>query len=263
MDNISTMSKQELDEVKIILTDIDDTLTTNGRLKSNAYSALENLSNSGFIVIPVTGRCAGWCDHIARMWPVNGVVGENGAFFFSYNHESKKMQQTYCQTSKERKENHLALHDIKNSILKNVSGSALASDQDYRHTDLAIDFAEDVSILPTNKVNEIVNIAEKAGAIAKVSSIHVNCWIGNHNKLTTSLMTLKQTFGVNELDLQKKVLFIGDSPNDSMMFGYFKKSVGVANVIDFIDEIDETPKYITFKHSGEGFVELADCLLKR
>ena len=76
-------------------------------------------------------------------------------------------------------------------------------------------------------------------------------------------MTLKQTFGVNELDLQKKVLFIGDSPNDSMMFGYFKKSVGVANVINFIDEIDETPKYITFKHSGEGFVELADCLLKR
>ena len=263
MDNISTMSKQQLNEVKIILTDIDDTLTTEGRLKSNAYTALENLSNSGFIVIPVTGRCAGWCDHIARMWPVNGVVGENGAFFFSYDHQSKKMQQTYCQTPKERKENHLALHEIKKTILKNVSGSALASDQDYRHTDLAIDFAEDVATLSSNKIKEIVTIAENAGAIAKVSSIHVNCWIGSHNKLSTSLTTLDQVFGVSNSNIQNEVLFIGDSPNDSMMFDYFNKSVGVANVMDFIKELDKPPKYITLNHSGEGFVELADSLLRR
>ena len=263
MDNISTMSKQQLNEVKIILTDIDDTLTTEGRLKSNAYSALENLSNSGFIVIPVTGRCAGWCDHIARMWPVNGVVGENGAFFFSYDHQSKKMQQTYCQTPKERKENHLALHEIKKTILQNVSGSALASDQDYRHTDLAIDFAEDVATLSSNKIKEIVTIAENAGAIAKVSSIHVNCWIGSHNKLSTSLTTLEQVFGVSNSNIQNEVLFIGDSPNDSMMFDYFNKSVGVANVMDFIKELDKPPKYITLNHSGEGFVELADSLLRR
>ena len=263
MDNISTMSKQQLNEVKIILTDIDDTLITEGRLKSNAYSALENLSNSGFIVIPVTGRCAGWCDHIARMWPVNGVVGENGAFFFSYDHQSKKMQQTYCQTPKERKENHLALHEIKKTILKNVSGSALASDQDYRHTDLAIDFAEDVATLSSNKIKEIVTIAENAGAIAKVSSIHVNCWIGSHNKLSTSLTTLEQVFGVSNSNIQNEVLFIGDSPNDSMMFDYFNKSVGVANVMDFIKELDKPPKYITLNHSGEGFVELADSLLRR
>ena len=263
MDNISTMSKQQLNEVKIILTDIDDTLTTEGRLKSNAYTALENLSNSGFIVIPVTGRCAGWCDHIARMWPVNGVVGENGAFFFSYNHQSKKMQQTYCQTPKERKENHLALHEIKKTILENVSGSALASDQDYRHTDLAIDFAEDVATLSSNKIKEIVTIAENAGAIAKVSSIHVNCWIGSHNKLSTSLTTLEQVFGVSNSNIQKEVLFIGDSPNDSMMFDYFNKSVGVANVMDFIKELDKPPKYITLNHSGKGFVELADSLLRR
>tara|TARA_B110000914_G_scaffold1864_1_gene1650 strand:- start:186 stop:959 length:774 start_codon:yes stop_codon:yes gene_type:complete len=257
------MSKQQLNEVKIILTDIDDTLTTEGRLKSNAYTALENLSNSGFIVIPVTGRCAGWCDHIARMWPVNGVVGENGAFFFSYDHQSKKMQQTYCQTPKERKENHLALHEIKKTILKNVSGSALASDQDYRHTDLAIDFAEDVATLSSNKIKEIVSIAENAGAIAKVSSIHVNCWIGSHNKLSTSLTTLEQVFGVSNSNIQNEVLFIGDSPNDSMMFDYFNKSVGVANVMDFIKELDKPPKYITLNHSGEGFVELADSLLRR
>ena len=85
MHKLSNMSKQQMDEIKIILTDIDDTITTDGSLKSSSYSALERLSDAGYIVIPVTGRCAGWCDHIARMWPVNGVVGENGAFFCSYN----------------------------------------------------------------------------------------------------------------------------------------------------------------------------------
>ena len=255
------MSEDQLGEVKIILTDIDDTLTTNGKLKSSAYSALERLSDAGYIVIPVTGRCAGWCDHIARMWPVNGVIGENGAFFFSYDHESKKIKSEYCQTEKERKTNHSSLSNIRKLILDGVPGSALASDQDYRHTDLAIDFAEDVSPLSSIEISKIVGIAESGGAIAKVSSIHVNCWIGSHNKLSTSLMILEKEFRVNLVEMQKEVIFIGDSPNDSLMFGYFDKSVGVANVIDFIDDLDQPPKYTCKGHSGDGFVELADFLL--
>ena len=261
MDNLSTMSQQQLDEIKIILTDIDDTLTTDGRLTGEAYVAMERLSESGYTVIPVTGRCAGWCDHIARMWPVGGVVGESGAFFYSYDHNSKMMQHKYCQTEKVRKENYVLLQKIKKTILANVPGAALASDHDFRLTDLAIDFAEDVSPLPFEKVSEIVNIVEHAGAIAKTSSIHVNCWIGNHNKLSTSLMILDQIFGVSEVRAQKEVLFVGDSPNDSLMFGFFNNSVGVANVANLLDYMDERPKYITSKHAGAGFVEVADFLL--
>ena len=144
MHNLSVMSEQQLSRVKIILTDIDDTLTTDGRLTSAAYGALERLSNSGYKLIPVTGRCAGWCDHIARMWPVDGVVGENGAFFFSYDHIDKTMHNIYSQTELERQSNFKLLHQIKNTVLNTVSGTAVASDQDYRVTDLAIDFAEDV-----------------------------------------------------------------------------------------------------------------------
>ncbi len=236
-------------------------MTTNGKLKSSAYSALERLSDAGYIVIPVTGRCAGWCDHIARMWPVKGIIGENGAFFFSYDHESKKMESKYCQTEIERNANYSTLNNIKELILKGVPGSALASDQDYRHTDLAIDFAEDVKPLSSKEISKIVDIAENSGAIAKVSSIHVNCWIGSHNKLSTSLMILEQKFGINLFEIQREVIFIGDSPNDSLMFGYFDKSVGVANVVDFIDELDQPPKYTCLEHSGDGFVELADLLL--
>ena len=193
MKNLSTMSSTQLDNIKFILTDIDDTLTTEGRLKSDAYNAMERLSLAGYKVIPVTGRCAGWCDHIASMWPVDGVVGENGAFFYQYDHMNKKMHNVYSQTELERKSNCKLLHQIKDTVLSSVSGTAVASDQDYRVTDLAIDFAEDVPKLSIDKINEIVDIAENNGATAKVSSIHVNCWIGEHNKLTTSLKTVSYT----------------------------------------------------------------------
>ena len=263
MKNLSTMSSTQLDNIKFILTDIDDTLTTEGRLKSDAYEAMERLSNKGYKVIPVTGRCAGWCDHIARMWPVDGVVGENGAFFFSYDHVNKKMNNLYSQTEEERRENFKLLHEIKDTILRSVSGAAVASDQDYRITDLAIDFAEDVPKLPQNKIDEIVQIAVQKGAVAKISSIHVNCWIGNHNKLSTSLKILKESFGLNDTEIQNNAVFIGDSPNDSTMFGFFKNSVGVANVVEQISSIEHPPKYITKNYSGSGFVELADLIINK
>jgi len=263
MKNLSTMSSTQLDNIKFILTDIDDTLTTEGRLKSDAYEAMERLSNKGYKVIPVTGRCAGWCDHIARMWPVDGVVGENGAFFFSYDHVNKKMNNLYSQTEEERRENFKLLHEIKDTILRSVSGAAVASDQDYRITDLAIDFAEDVPKLPQHKIDEIVQIAEQNGAVAKISSIHVNCWIGNHNKLSTSLKILKESFGLNDTEIQNNAVFIGDSPNDSTMFGFFKNSVGVANVIDLINCIENPPKYIATEFSGDGFIELANLIINK
>ena len=162
---------------------------------------MERLSNYGYKVIPVTGRCAGWCDHIARMWPVDGVVGENGAFFFSYDHDNKKMNNLYSQTEDERRKNFTLLKQIKNTILESVPGTAEASDQEYRITDLAIDFAEDVPKLSKSKVDEIVGIAEQNGAIAKISSIHVNCWIGSHTKLTTSVQILKENFGLNDSEI--------------------------------------------------------------
>ena len=134
-----------------------------------------------------------------------------------------------------------SLKQLKNKILNQVPGTAEASDQEYRITDLAIDFAEDVPKLSENKINEIVQIAEQNGAIAKVSSIHVNCWIGTHNKLTTSLKMLKQNFGLSDNEIQNNVVFIGDSPNDSTMFGFFKNSVGVANVVELISSIENQP----------------------
>jgi len=77
--------------VKFVLFDIDDTLTSGGRLTSEAYGALEDLKTAGLVTAAITGRPAGWCDHIARMWPVDGVVGENGAFYYRYDHAARRI----------------------------------------------------------------------------------------------------------------------------------------------------------------------------
>ena len=79
MKALSTFSADSRRELLGVFLDIDDTLTTDGRLTAEAYRALEALAAGGLLTVPITGRPAGWCDHIARMWPVNGVVGENGA----------------------------------------------------------------------------------------------------------------------------------------------------------------------------------------
>ncbi|NRA89043.1 MAG: HAD family phosphatase [Rhizobiales bacterium] len=261
MKNLSEFSFKKRCQIKVVLTDIDDTLTSNGKLTSAVYSALDSLQNAGYLVMPITGRCAGWCDHIARMWPVDAVVGENGAFYFKYNHEKKKMLQYFCQNEQALKQNKQKLQALSSQILSQVEGAGLASDQAYRLTDLAIDFAEDVKPLEQSAIDQITTIAESLGAIAKVSSIHVNCWFGDHNKLSTSLKLLGDVFNMTDKQLQKQVLFVGDSPNDASMFHYFDNSIGVANIKEISQQLPAEPTYITDGFSGEGFVEVANCLL--
>lgn len=248
-------------KIRAILTDIDDTVTSDGMLTSEAYCALEALQKAGFLVIPVTGRSAGWCDHIARMWPVDAIVGENGAFYYRYDRKQKKLHKYFCQDEEALVSNAQKLKNISKNVLENIPGVDLASDQDFRITDLAIDFAEDVEPLGLDEAQKIVDMAETEGAIAKISSIHVNCWFGDHSKLSTSLTLLKDCFNITEEQIQESVLFVGDSPNDASMFGYFDLSVGVANINAFKDTLIDKPTYITEGFAGKGFTEVANHLL--
>jgi HAD superfamily hydrolase (TIGR01484 family) len=262
MKPLSQLAAEQALSVRVVLTDIDDTITTDGMLTASAYAALEALHRAGFIVVPVTGRPAGWCDHIARMWPVDAVVGENGAFYFRYDREDKKMHQHFWATPEELRLNRQKLNEIEREVLASVQGSALASDQSYRIADLAIDFCEDVPALPEAEVDRIVSIFERAGAQAKVSSIHVNGWFGAYDKLSMAKTLLSDVFKIDWDTAREQVVYAGDSPNDEPMFAAFPLSVGVANVHAFAHRLKNKPTYITQGHSGEGFAELASVLLK-
>jgi HAD superfamily hydrolase (TIGR01484 family) len=258
---LAELDRGALAQVRGVLVDIDDTLTTAGHLTAAAYAALERLSATGLLVVPITGRPAGWCDHIARMWPVSGVVGENGAFWMRYDVSSRKLVKRFVASDEERAANRAKLSRIGEAILAAVPGAALASDQLYRETDLAIDFCEDVKPLPHEQVDRIVALMEASGLTAKVSSIHVNGWFGLYDKLETTRRFLDEAFGI-DLDAQRRqFVFVGDSPNDSPMFAYFPLSVGVANVRSFADRIAALPAYVTIGETGAGFVELAERLL--
>jgi HAD superfamily hydrolase (TIGR01484 family) len=261
MKPLSELPVEKARSVRVVLTDIDDTITTDGMLTASAYAALEALHHAGFIVVPVTGRPAGWCDHIARMWPVDAVVGENGAFYFRYDRDNKRMRHHFWAQPEELRQNRQKLNEIERDVLTSVQGSALASDQSYRIADLAIDFCEDVPALPEMEVDRIVSIFERAGARAKVSSIHVNGWFGAYDKLSMAKMLLADVFRIDWDTAQEEVVYAGDSPNDEPMFAAFPLSVGVANIRAFAHRLKNKPTYITEGHSGEGFAELASVLL--
>lgn len=261
MQPLADFSPPAVQRVRAVLTDIDDTLTENGRLPARAYQALERLRDAGLIVVPVTGRPAGWCDLIARQWPADAVVGENGAFYFRYDDAGKRMIRRYAKSAEERQADAAKLAAIRDAVLAEVPGAAVAADQAYREADLAIDFREDVPPLPRPAVQRIVAVFERFGATAKISSIHVNGWFGGYDKLSTSRLCLHECFGIDIGRDRETVVFAGDSPNDAPMFGFFPNSVGVANVRDFEAEMPALPRFVTDGRGPDGFVELADRLI--
>ncbi|NQU38653.1 MAG: HAD-IIB family hydrolase [Lentisphaerae bacterium] len=247
------------EHVRCLFTDIDDTLSTDGKITSEAYSALWRVHDAGIAVVPVTGRPAGWCDHIARMWPVDGVIGENGGFYFRMTDDG--MSRVFLYDAEERAEFRSRLELIKRELLREVPGCGIASDQSYREYDLAIDFREDVPPLPAHLIQRIVDIFESHGATAKVSSIHVNGWFGAFDKLTMAKQYAQDVLGISPEDNNQAFAFCGDSPNDEPMFAFFDNSFGVANVSDFLGQMTHHPAFITTKRGGAGFAEAVDAIL--
>ena len=254
----------ELDPAGIrgLFFDIDDTLTTEGRLTAQAYSALERWKAAGKIAVPITGRPAGWCDHIARMWPVDAVIGENGAFYFYYDPAARKLQKHFLYDEPTRIANRARMAAVRDHILASVPGCALASDQLYREADLAIDFCEDVPALGLAGAERIAALMREAGMTAKISSIHVNGWFGDYDKLGMTLTFARERLGI-ELDPSGEgFAFAGDSPNDAPMFAFFRNSVGVANVRRYEALLAARPAFITRGEAGTGFAELVTRLLE-
>ena len=259
---ISEWSAEARARIKGVFTDIDDTLTIGGRVPAEAFRAMESLQEAGLLVIPVTGRPAGWCDMIARTWPVDAVVGENGAFAFRFDENVRYMRRLYVDTPEVRAEKKRCLAKIRDAVLDQVSGAAVSADQKYREADLAIDFAEDVTHLDNTSIKKIVDIFEFHGATARVSSIHVNGWLGEHSKLSMTKSMMLAFFDVDLDTVRDNYVFIGDSPNDEPMFDYFPWAVGVANFNDLRDQCRASPTWITKKSRASGFIEMAETLLE-
>ena len=251
---------KRLAALRYVLTDIDDTLTEEGRLPALAYAAMEALSAAGIAVIPVTGRPAGWCDAIARQWPVAAVVGENGALWYAEDRHARRMLRWQAQDEDARRTNRGRLMELAERAMAAVPGSALSADQPFRLFDVAVDFAEDAGPLPLEDAHRIAAVFEAGGAQAKVSSIHVNAWFGDWDKRSG----IENLFAARLAPLASViggVAFLGDSPNDAPLFAAVPFSVGVANVVPHLESIAAAPAYVTRAPGGRGFAEFAEALL--
>ena len=243
-----------------VFTDIDDTLTTEGAVTSDALQALADLKAAGMHVIPITGRPVGWSEPFAQSWPVDAIVAENGAVGLLHKC-GQALRKIYQQDSATRAANFARMQAVLTHIEQTVAGAARSRDSAGRETDIAIDHSE-FTHLPAPAIDAVVQAMQAAGMTATVSSIHINGWYGKHDKLAGARWIVHELFG-RDLDAElDRWVYVGDSTNDQVMFEHFAHSVGVANIRRFEAQLRHPPRYITSGERGAGFAELARHLLR-
>lgn len=242
-----------------VLTDIDDTLTTGGALTPDAGAALQRLRHAGLPVFAITGRPAGWSAPFALAWPVDGIVAENGAVAF-WRGSDGALCRAYQQDAPTRQRHARRLQAVAHAILAELPHARLAQDRAGRETDIAIDHSEFAHLIPADTAL-VQRRMQEAGLKATVSSIHINGWIGDHDKLSGARWIVRERLG-RDLDAERECwAFIGDSTNDAPLFAHFSQSIGVGNVARFLPALTHPPRYRTAGERGAGFAEMVDALL--
>ncbi len=256
---IDALAPAALRAVQGVLTDIDDTLTRDGRLMPAALDALQQLRAAQLPVIAITGRPLGWSEPFARTWPLAAIVAENGAVAL-FRDAQDALHVEYAQDAVTRANNAQRLREVARLVQQQVPGARLARDSAGRVTDLAIDHSE-FEHLGAERIAQVVALMRAQGMSATVSSIHINGWFGTHTKLSGArwiVQRLLQRSLDEELD---RWLYVGDSTNDQEMFGHIPLSVGVANLLRFEHELTVWPASLTRGERGEGFAEVVRALL--
>jgi hydroxymethylpyrimidine pyrophosphatase-like HAD family hydrolase len=265
-----------------VFTDIDDTLTTDGAITSDALRALHDLKAAGLHVIAITGRPVGWSEQFALSWPIDAIVAENGAVALTaqigqHGHIdlpgkvekasvfptpvfNSLLLKTYQIDISTRQNNFARMQHILARIEREVPGARRSTDSAGRETDIAIDHSE-FTHLPPQRIAQVVQLMQSEGMHATVSSIHINAWFGDHNKHQGARWIVRQLLD-RDLDAEiDRWAYIGDSTNDQLMFEAFTHSVGVANIARFVPQLAHLPRYVTQGERGAGFRQFCDALL--
>ncbi len=255
-----------------VFTDIDDTLTTEGEITADALQALHDLKAAGLTVIAITGRPVGWSEPFAAAWPLDAIVAENGSVaLFSAQNTSQNshlpalnidsmLSKSYQIDASIRAINFARMQQVLARIEQEVPGAKRSTDSAGRETDIAMDHSE-FTHLPPEQIAQVVRIMQSEGMQATVSSIHINGWYGDHNKLQGAHWIVRHLFQRDLSQEMHRWAYVGDSTNDQLMFEAFESSIGVANLARFASELTHWPRYICEQARGAGFAEVARCLI--
>lgn len=243
-----------------VFTDIDDTLTTDGAITPDALEALGKLRELGLARVAITGRPVGWSEPFAATWPLDAIVAENGAVALVRDAMTGQVRKLYRQDAPTRAANFARMQAVLARIEREVPGAMRATDSAGRECDIAIDHSE-FTHLSDETIDRVVTLMRDEGMHATVSSIHINGWFGDHNKLVGARWIVQSLWG-RRLDAEMdRWAYVGDSTNDALMFRHFEHSIGVANVRRFEGALLHWPRYVTLGERGAGFAEAVHAVV--
>ena len=243
-----------------VFTDIDDTLTTEGAITPDALQALADLKAAGLHVVAITGRPVGWSMPFATAWPVDAIVPENGAVALIAQADGSIVKR-YQQDAATRATNHARMQAVLQRIEREIPGAHRAEDSPGRECDIAVDHSE-FKHLGDAQIAAVVALMQSEGMHATVSSIHVNGWYGEHDKLAGARWIVRELWGRKLEGEMNRWAYVGDSTNDQKMFATFAHSIGVANVARFVPQLAQLPRYVTLGERGAGFAQVAGAVLR-
>jgi HAD superfamily hydrolase (TIGR01484 family) len=246
-----SLNNINLSDIRLIASDVDGTLTHNGKFSSDFISTLLNLQSAGIKVLLVTGRSAGWVSALVNYLPIEGAIAENGGIFLKPN-GTQDLLSSVPNLSRHR----ILLENTFHHIKQKFPNLHPSTDNQFRITDWTFD----VDDLSADDIQAISTQCDLMGWSFTYSNVQCHIKPLHQDKATGLDTVLKNHFP--EINLQQ-VLTVGDSPNDEAMFDadLFPISVGVANIRHYQDKMMHLPKYVTQASEFAGFQELAQLLL--
>lgn len=256
------MEMRPLDEIlrrpRVLLFDVDDTVTTEGRVEPAAIDALERARGAGMHTVAVTGRPLGWAEVFAWTWPVDLAIGENGAGWMW--RDGRRFVARYFEDEPTRHVQRARLEAIVREMMETVPTLSFAGDQALRRCDVAWDVGE-TRHASEDEVSRATALIRAAGMRAPRSSVHLHAVPGEWDKASGAVRALADRFGMSAAEAARGCAFVGDSGNDAEAFAFFETSVGVANVREHLPRLPTPPRFVTPSPRGRGFAELVTRLL--
>ncbi len=242
---------EEKKNIEYVISDVDDTITKNGKLYPLVLDAMYRLKMSGRTIILVTGGSTGWSDGYIRQWPVDAVICESGAVMLC--HDSNGGISSIINPVIKKDEVMAKRH----KLIEYTSPYPFSSDQCAR----VFDIAYDKTMMTQSEIRALRNILNLFGASSAESSIHINAWFGSYDKKSALKFFMEKCLSLSENDFLPRSIYLGDSFNDQPLFDYIPFSIGMHTVEERRDGFSVFPRFITTLSSGDGWVEVVNALV--
>jgi HAD superfamily hydrolase (TIGR01484 family) len=255
---LASLEREEARALRGVLFDLDDTVLSHGLLTREAFGAICDLHDAGLELVAVTGRPSGWGEVVARQWPIDGAVTENGAVHVV--RDGKGVKLIFDGSDVEIAARRAKLDRLVARASREMGHVELADDNRGRRADVAWDIGERVT-LPESEIAQLARIVVEEGARTTRSSVHLHATFERDDKASGVVRFVGARFGVDAGAALHRYAFCGDSANDAACFSAFATSFGVANVRAFVDRISVPPRYVATRERGAGFAEIARAIL--